>query len=106
MTTPHSTADNNPRPTAGARAGPSVPDVAGELRRLTPRDRWLIDLLGEHQVFTTEHVAALGFDNIRTARNRLGQLANRGVLARFRDCVRPGSQQMRWTLGWIGAAYL
>ncbi|GLI02939.1 hypothetical protein [Phytohabitans aurantiacus] len=36
-----------------------------------PRDRWLLELLNEHQVFTTEHVAALGFDHVHTARNRL-----------------------------------
>jgi len=103
------TTHNNPdsrRLTSRARISPSVPDVSGELRRLMLRDRWLVNLLHEHQVLTTEHVAALGFDNVHTARNRLGQLASRGVLARFRDCVRPGSQQMRWTLGWIGAAYI
>lgn len=59
MTTTHSNPDSNSAPTrrtpGRVRAGPSVPDVAGELRRLMPRDRWLIDLLGEHQVFTTEH---------------------------------------------------
>jgi hypothetical protein len=81
-------------------------DVAGELRRLMPRDRWLLDLLHEHQVFTTEHVAALGFDHVHTARNRLVLLSGRGILARFRDAVRPGSQQWRWTLDLVGAAYI
>jgi hypothetical protein len=71
-----------------------------------PRDRWLIDLLHQHQVFSTEQVAALCFDNVHTARNRLNQLGRRGVLERFRDAVRPGSQSWRWTLGWIGAAYI
>lgn len=84
----------------------SVPDVAGELRRLTPRDRWLLDLLHHHQVLSTEHIAALAFDHVQTARNRLNILAHRQVLDRFRDCVRPGSQSWRWTLGWIGAAYI
>ncbi|WP_407939992.1 replication-relaxation family protein [Micromonospora tarapacensis] len=71
-----------------------------------PRDRWLIELLGEHQVFTTEQVAALCFDHLHTARNRLVLLNQRGILARFRDGVRPGSQQWRWTLDLIGLAYL
>jgi hypothetical protein len=71
-----------------------------------PRDRYLIDLLHHHQVLSTEQIAALAFDNVRTARNRLAQLGYRNVLARFRDCVRPGSQSWRWTLGWIGAAYI
>jgi len=81
-------------------------DVASELRRLMPRDRWLLELLHEHQVFTTEQVAALGFDHVHTARNRLVLLNQRGILARFRDGVRPGSQQWRWTLDLIGAAYI
>jgi hypothetical protein len=71
-----------------------------------PRDRWLIDLLHQHQTLTTEHIAALAFDHIQTARNRLNLLAQRQVLARFRDAVRPGSQSWRWTLGWVGAAYI
>ncbi|MDQ7905978.1 replication-relaxation family protein [Phytohabitans sp. ZYX-F-186] len=87
-------------------SGTNVPDVASELRRLMPRDRWLLDLLHDHQVFTTEQVAALGFDHVHTARNRLNLLHGRGVLAKFRDAVRPGSQSWRWALGWIGAAYI
>ena len=83
-----------------------VIDVASELRRLMPRDRWLLDLIAEHQVFTTEQVAALAFSHVHTARNRLTQLQQRGVLTRFRDGVRPGSEQWRWALGPVGAAYL
>jgi hypothetical protein len=71
-----------------------------------PRDRWLLELLGEHQVLTTEQITALAFDNLHTARNRLNLLLSRQVLARFRDAVRPGSQSWRWTLGWVGAAWL
>src|SRR6185436_8458918 len=78
-------------------------DVASELRRLMPRDRWLLDLLHEHEVFTTEQVAALAFDHVHTARNRLMLLHQRGILARFRDAVRPGSQSWRWTLDLVGA---
>ncbi|MGH3747999.1 MAG: hypothetical protein ACRDT8_11425 [Micromonosporaceae bacterium] len=44
---------------------------------------------------TTEHVAALGFNITHTARIRLNTLARRGVLTRFRDSVRPGSQSWR-----------
>jgi hypothetical protein len=71
-----------------------------------PRDRWLLELLGEHQAFTTEQVTALAFDHIHTARNRLNLLNSRGVLARFRDAVRPGSQSFRWTTGIVGDAWL
>lgn len=94
-----------PFPKRGLPAA-AVPVVATELRRLMPRDRWLIDLMHEHQVFTTEQIAALAFDHVHTARNRLNLLAARGVLAKFRDAVRPGSQSWRWTVGWVGAAYL
>jgi hypothetical protein len=105
MTTTNSPHGHPPDP-PGRNTGTSVPNVAGELRRLMPRDRWLLDLFHHHQVFTTEHVAALCFDNVHTARNRLNLLTARGVLSRFRDAVRPGSQSWRWALGWIGAAYI
>jgi hypothetical protein len=71
-----------------------------------PRDRWLIDLLHQHQVFTTEQVAALAFDHLHTARNRLVLLHQRGLIARFRDAVRPGSQSWRWTLDLVGATFI
>src|SRR5258708_26046106 len=70
------------------------------------RGRWLTGLLHAHQVFPPDQVAALSFDNVHPARNRLSLLAGRGVLARFRDAVRPGSQSWRWALGWVGAAYI
>jgi len=95
-----------PRIWALTRAPQGFIDVASELRQLMPRDRWLLELLNEHQVFTTEQVAALGFDHVHTARNRLVLLNRRGILARFRDGVRPGSQQWRWTLDLIGTAWL
>ena len=95
-----------PRIWALTRAPQGYIDVASELRRLMPRDRWIVELLAEHQVFTTEQIAALGFNHLHTARNRLVLLNRRGILARFRDGVRPGSQQWRWTLDLIGAAWL
>ncbi len=96
---------STPTHTPSPHRGAGGPDVAGELRRLMPRDRWLLDLLAEHKVLTTGQVAALAFGNVHTARNRLVLLAQRGVLTRFRDGVRPGSQQWRWTLGPLGAAW-
>lgn len=95
-----------PHINAVSTAHRGVVDVASELRRLMPRDRWLIELLHEHQVFTTEQVAALGFQHVHTARNRLNLLQRRGILARFRDGLRPGSQQWRWTLDLVGASYM
>ena len=66
MTTTHNHPHHSRRPPTGGRPGTAVPDVAGELRRLMPRDRYLIDLLHHHHVLSTEQIAALAFDNVRT----------------------------------------
>lgn len=79
-------------------------DAIEEGRRLTERDRWIIDILAEHRALTAEQVARLDFPNPDKARHRLVLLYRRGVLARFRRCVRPGSQHWRYTLGLIGEA--
>lgn len=80
--------------------------VAAELARFTPRDRLLLDLLDQHQTFTTEHLSDLAFGSIGRARNRLNLLHQRQILDRFRHYRRPGSQSWRWTLGPVGAALL
>jgi hypothetical protein len=80
--------------------------VAGELGRLTPRDRLLLDLLDQHQTFTTDQLATLAFSSVARARNRLAVLYGRDILDRFRLYQRPGSQAWRWTLGPVGAAIL
>ncbi|MFG1924365.1 replication-relaxation family protein [Cryptosporangium sp. NPDC048952] len=80
--------------------------MANELRRLTDRDRWLLDLLHDHRVLTTEHIAQCAFDSRPRALNRLGQLYQRQILDRFRHYQRPGSQSWRWTLGPLGAGVL
>ncbi|WP_433615320.1 replication-relaxation family protein [Dactylosporangium sp. CA-139114] len=78
--------------------------MAGELARVTPRDRLLLDLLDQHQTFTTEHLVTLAFGSVGRARNRLNTLHGRDILDRFRHFHRPGSQSWRWTLGPVGAA--
>lgn len=90
---------NHPPPTGGA----AQVDLTDHLRRLTARDRWLIDLLAEHDVLTTEQITTLAFTHPHTARNRLADLHRRDVLTRSRDCIRPGSQSWRWALGPVGA---
>ncbi|WP_370946601.1 replication-relaxation family protein [Amycolatopsis sp. cg5] len=82
----------------------TLAEAIDEGRRLTDRDRSLIDLLADHRVFTAEQVARLDFPNDTRARHRLVLLHRRGVLARFRRCVRPGSQPWRYTLGLLGEA--
>ncbi len=71
-----------------------------------PRDRRILDLLAKLRVLTTDQITAIEFDHVHTARNRLNLLRQRGVVARFRDGVRPGSEQWRWTLDLVGAAFL
>ncbi|WP_130507994.1 replication-relaxation family protein [Krasilnikovia cinnamomea] len=80
--------------------------MAGELTRLTPRDRLLLDLLDAHKTFTTEQIHTLAFTSLARTRIRLGQLYTREILDRFRHYTRPGSQSWRWCLGPVGAAIL
>jgi len=87
-----------PRQTAGTGR------VAAELARLMPRDRWLLDLLDQHQVFTTEQITMLCYPSLHRASYRLRQLHRRDILDRFRHGSRPGSDAYRWTLGPVGAA--
>jgi len=74
------------------------------LRSLTDRDRYLLQVLAEHQVLTADQIARLEFTDANTARERLVLLTRRRILDRFRDGVRPGSQAWRCTLGPLGAA--
>jgi hypothetical protein len=81
-----------------------IPTALDELRRLSARDMYLLDVLAEHQVLTAEQIARLKFTDENTARKRLVLLHRRKILDRFRDGVRPGSQAWRHTLGPLGAA--
>jgi hypothetical protein len=80
--------------------------VLAELARLTERDRWILQLLDQHKVFTTEQLTDLAFGSLGRARNRLSTLHQRQVLDRFRLLVRPGSASWRWSIGPVGAAIL
>lgn len=89
---------------SGGHALPgSVADAIAAGRALTDRDRELIALLADHRVLTTDQIARLFYGHDNTARKRLVRLTERGILARFRTCVRPGSQTWRYTLGALGA---
>jgi hypothetical protein len=74
------------------------------LRLLTERDRYVLGLLAEHQVLTTDHLTALAFPSRDRAQQRLRILTRRDVIARFRPCVRPGSAEWHYVLGQVGAA--
>jgi hypothetical protein len=73
---------------------------------LTDRDRYLVRMVAEHRVLTTDQLAALGFDNIITARHRLGVLVKIGALRRFRPRREVGSAPWHYLLGPVGAAML
>jgi hypothetical protein len=73
--------------------------------RLTARDRWLLRMLHEHKVFTTAHIADLGFAGNRdTADHRLLVLHRLDVLQKIRP-LRPGggSAPCHWLLSTAGA---
>jgi hypothetical protein len=89
-------------PATSASAGAAAAVAA--LTRLTDRDRYLLQVLAEHRVLTADQIARLKFTDPNTARKRLVLLTRRGILDRFRDGVRPGSQAWRYTLGPLGAA--
>lgn len=87
---------------------PSVPrhSPLETLRLLTGRDRHVLGLVAEHQVLTTGHLASLAFPTHDRAEQRLRILAQRDVLARFRPCVRPGSVEWRYVVGYSGAVII
>lgn len=70
---------------------------------LTKRDKSICLDLHEHRVLTTEQIFELHFNSSARARVRLRQLYMRGVLARFRPKVNPGSLPWHYTLDELGA---
>ncbi|MGO9159306.1 MAG: replication-relaxation family protein [Streptosporangiaceae bacterium] len=63
-------------------------------------------MIGQHRVLTTGQLCALGFDNVITARHRLGVLVRIAVLRRFRPRREVGSAPWHYLLGPVGAALL
>jgi len=98
----------NPRPPAPGRPSSSAArrTPVTTLKELTRRDLLLLTVLHEHQVLTADQIARLSFPSLDRAQQRLRQLADRGILDRFRAGIRPGSQSWRYTLGPIGAAII
>lgn len=72
--------------------------------QLTDRDRYLCRLLLEHRVLTTAQVADVGFESIRRALFRLGQLRRLRIVDRFRPLATAGSAPYHWVLDSLGAA--
>lgn len=78
-------------------------DTLTHSRGLTARDAEVISYLARHRVLTALQLARLVFGSYSHARSRLAVLHERGVLARFRRDIWPGSQPWRYTLGPVGA---
>jgi hypothetical protein len=75
--------------------------------RTTARDRWILAMLHEHQVLTTEQLTTLAFTSLRTARRRLTALTGLGLIERTRsNPTGPGASHYLYTLGAAGAALL
>ncbi len=93
-------------PGGGARpAGPgSRGDILSVLEWLTERDRRIVDVLAEHQVFTTAQLAELTFPSLDMAQRRLFRLYRLGVVDRFRWNIPVGSGTWHYTFGPAGAA--
>ncbi|TFE31037.1 hypothetical protein E0F15_11190 [Frankia sp. B2] len=74
--------------------------------RLTPRDRWLLAMLHEHQVLTRRQVTRLCFDGDRQTRMRLATLHQLGVLDRVHPNYSLVAAPLHYILGTAGAAIL
>jgi len=72
--------------------------------RLTDRDRYIVRLLGEHTVLTSQQIADIGFTSQRVAERRMEQLYRLRVVDRVRPIWRPGSAPYHWLLDEAGAA--
>lgn len=86
--------------------GGAAADPLAVLGYLTDRDRWLLDVLAEHQVLTTGQLTALAFPSPDVAQRRLLKLTRLDVLDRFRWHVPRGSQPWHYTLGIFGETLL
>ncbi|MEV4204368.1 replication-relaxation family protein [Nocardia salmonicida] len=76
------------------------------VRALTARDRWILRMVYEHRVLTTDQLANLAFPTAKIARRRLAILHTYRVLDRFRPMRTRGTAPHHWTLAPAGAAIL
>ncbi|TMQ92023.1 hypothetical protein ETD83_28270 [Actinomadura soli] len=92
---------------ASGTAGRAAPEKLLELRRrLTDRDRAILELVWEHRVLTTHQIAAIFFTTPSKARDRLLQLFRLNALERFQPWVPVGAAPFHWVIGPLGAQCL
>lgn len=93
-----------------ARPAPRVTNSAAHQAvlstRLTPRDRWIISVLWEHRVLTSEQITSAAFPSYRSGRQRLRELYLWGVVDRFQPFTPTGSAPMHYVLAPAGAVAL
>ena len=94
------------RPRPDTRPRPRPLDLTALVGKLTERDRWLLRMLHEHRVLTTNQLAALAFPTPAKALRRLTLLHRYGVVDRFRPLRTRGSAPMHWVLAPAGAGVL
>jgi hypothetical protein len=75
-------------------------------RHLTARDRWLLQMLFEHHVLTTDQITELAFPSRRYTNARLRLLYQWGVVHRFQPHRTFGSYPMHYVLDTAGALVL
>ncbi|WP_412538695.1 replication-relaxation family protein [Longispora sp. K20-0274] len=81
----------------------TLPKLLSTLRRLTPRDRALLNLLDDHQILTTSQVADLLFGSVGAARRRLRTLEQLDLLTRHATARANGSRsELICSLGPVG----
>lgn len=85
----------------------AAPELLLELRRrLTERDRALLNLVWEHRVLTTHQITAIFFSTSNKARRRLLELFRLRALERFQPWVPIGVAPFHWIIGPLGAECL
>ncbi len=89
-----------------ARAANSVEHQAALATRLTTRDRWILALLHEHRVLTSQQLQDAAFPSGRSARQRLRDLYLWRAVSRFQPFRQVGRAPMHYILGPAGAAVL
>jgi hypothetical protein len=76
------------------------------LARLTDRDRYLCQLLYEHDILTSRQLCQVAFTGERRTRKRLAELASLHVIDRIRPHTRSGSAPFHCLLGTAGAVFV
>lgn len=74
--------------------------------RTTPRDQWLLAMLGEHRLLTAAQIHVLAFAQVRRINERLAQLRALDLVGRFRQQAAPWQNAVcyRYVLGPAGAS--